>query len=263
MVEDPEPSGSGLGRRRQDEVVPGSDGLATFVGEQAVTVVPTLHADLWLEPADLEEVQAAVDHVLANLLREDAPLKLVGAPTIGGLPICAAGANAPVAPREVRACFADHSLDLDPFPKFFEHAEILAADLALVRIALRPILAHEACHARQRARGDAKVQSVLDDAKRLSSDAKTSKAYSDYLIYLRNAAELAAHATQLAVEVRDAYGPGLGSSDFERRCRQSWLWRHLWKGGSWTPDPEDRGAAFKAYADELLPQSLWAYARLA
>lgn len=230
---------------------------------------PIIPADYWLDRADLEEIEKAVDLMLDRLSQGRALTEANPTPSVRKRRILSAGTASIVHPREIEASYSrtSGSIELKPFPNSWNmaqgHGRALADDLMVFRFALRSLLAHEVSHIRQHDMAAADLAAEFDVAETASKKAEQTKTYSDYLLYLGCAVEFAAHATQLAVEVLDSYGPGLTNGDFSKRCRQAWVFRRANKGEKWSGiDEETRLSAFMPVALEWIEQAYFAYGRM-
>lgn len=232
-------------------------------------VIPIISDHYWLERSDLNEIERAIDHMLANLSCDNAPITSTAPPSIRGRIILAAGAPNVVRPRQIKGGYNRQSknITLEPLPNSADmisgQGAELADDLFAFRLAMRSLLAHEVSHMRQDELADGNLDQDFIEAEQASEKAKQTKSYDDYLQYLLCPVELAAHATQLAVEVLDSYGIGLISSEFTKRCRQAWLFRRAYKSPEWTSDGEQaRLQSFKRVGDTWIDQAMFAYKRL-
>ncbi|RRN63447.1 hypothetical protein [Caulobacter sp. 602-1] len=227
---------------------------------------PVIPADLWLDLADLEEIDFAVDLMVEQLAAGDPPLpakpvRILDAQLVAG------GAEQTMRPRDVRAATkfpvaGKPSIELKPFPAVGQSTEFLAEDLAAFRFAVRPVLAHEAAHVRQAVQGGQAWIDKITAADKASQEALRSNTYQDYMNYLATPIEMAAHATQLAVEVLGVHGGGLDQVEFEKRCGQAWVWRHARDATRWTEGQQTRLPMFIPVATAWRLQAWWLYQRL-
>lgn len=232
-------------------------------------VIPIISERYWLDRSDLVEIETAIDHMLVNLSRGNAPITLATPPSIRGRIIQAAGASNTVRPRQIKGGYNRQSknITLEPLPNSTNMNSglivELADDLFAFRLAMRSLLAHEVSHVRQDGLSGGSLDQDFIEAELASKKAQQTKSYEDYLRYLLCPVEIAAHATQLAVEVLDSYGARLNESDFTSRCRQSWVFRRAYKNPDWTSDNEQiRLQSFKTVADTWIDQAMFAYKRL-
>lgn len=230
---------------------------------------PAIAADFWLDRADLDEIEKAVDLMLDRLSKNKAPTDGIPMPSVHGRQIFAAGTSNTIRPRDVEGSYnrQTKNITLDPFPGSSDmsagRGAGLADDLMVFRFALRSLLAHEISHLRQDEQSKGDLDSEFSAAENASKRAEHTKDYSDYLLYLQCPVEIAAHATQLAVEVLDSYGRSLTESEFTRRCRQAWVFRRARKGEKWqTGDEQARIQAFMPVAETWIGHAHFAYQRL-
>jgi hypothetical protein len=207
--------------------------------------------------------------MLDRLWKNQAPLDGVPRPSVRGKEIFAAGAGNVVRPRDVEGGYNRETkrITLDPFPTSSDmsagRGAELADDLMVFRFALRSLLAHETSHIRQHERSNGALDQQFSAAEKASKRVDQTKDYSDYLLYLQCPVEISAHATQLAVEVLDGYGPDLTECDFKKRCLQAWVFRRARKGKKWSGcDEQDRLKAFMPVAQTWIDQARFAYEHL-
>lgn len=227
---------------------------------------PAVEEDLWLEPADIEVIASAVTEMVRRVRRGDPPMK-PGVPlSLLGARLHAATPGAPE-PRAIRAgthfsIFGTCTIDLSPFPINASDIGPLQADLTEFETAMLGLLAHEASHVRQREGGE-RTSAMHQASERASQRAWRTKLYDDYIAYLETPLETAAHATQLAVELRHLHGPDLPSGSFLRLCRASPIWMHMSNHPDCPPTSPAAGRkAFGPVSRRLLWNAWWVYLRL-
>jgi len=184
--------------------------------------------------------------------------------------IYAGGATFPVRPRDIGGGYSrcSEQIKFTPFPNYLDmtagNGAELSGDLMAFRFAMRSLLAHEVSHRRQHQLSDGSLDQAMSDAEAAGELADRTRNYQDYLKYLRLPVEVAAHATQMAVEVFDSYGASLTKTEFMVRCKQSWVLRRVWRSPMWLygGDENARFDAFLPGAAEWIDQADFAYKRL-
>lgn len=192
-------------------------------------IFPEIDEDLWIEKTDLDVIDLAISQIINNMEGEMTSIQVTNPPRIGSARISVSSDPAISIARDIRAdtsgAVSNITVSLKGFPLYAYQSEYrqLAADLPDLRAALRPVLAHEASHVRQIERGGSKMNDARDAASKANRKAFETKQYADYIAYVGNGIEIAAHATQLAVEVLATASTISTESEFEQAALKTWL----------------------------------------
>jgi hypothetical protein len=214
----------------------------------------------------LAEIEAVASDMCQRIEQDERPLPFLKPVSVLGAKVLAAGGEPK--PREIRGATTFGSqtceINLDPFPQWDEDVGHLKADLAGFRTTIIGVLAHEASHVRQWTIGRERTRHEHQRSDNASRVAQASGLYTDYIAYLSTPLEIAAHSTQLAVEIRETHGDRLSSKiTFENAAKQCGLWDHM------TDHPISRPTCVESGAREFAPTSRlllsngwWIYQRL-
>lgn len=231
------------------------------------SVHPVIDEDLWLVAADVDAIAVVVTEMV-NRVRSGVPPLKPGIPlSLLGAQLRAVTASAP-RPREIRAgahfsVFDTSTIELKPFPVLAADIGPLQADLTEFETAMLGILAHEVSHVRQHEHED-RTRDLHQASETANRTAKRTQTYDDYVVYLSTPLETAAHATQLAVEIRHLHGPDLREDAFRKRCRANPVWAHMSNHPICRPASAAAAqAAFGPVSNRLLWNAWWVYLRLA
>lgn len=230
--------------------------------------VPIIPATYWLEKNNIADIDALVCNMIDRIAAGQAPIHQAS-PKIRNVPITSAGCSFAVRPRDIKGEYNRFSmrLNLTDCPTSSDtnkgFCDELYKDIPYLRIALRGVLAHETSHIRQHQLAKGVLDSDFGSAESASKTASDTMSYSDYLNYISQPVELAAHATQSALEVLDSYGRRLTQVTFIKKCIQTWVYRRAWQDTRFVGSTvESQGQAFIAVGQEWYHQAWFAYRRL-
>lgn len=235
---------------------------------------PILSAPLWLGPSDVPKIQAVVDAFVVSILAGLPMLPVTKRVSLGVAAVVSNGvAGLSPLPRDIRgatnrvwdnpvspSCATSITVVLNNIPETPDQAAKLRADIPGFRLAMGALLAHEFTHVRQIEVGGGSFKPDVDAAAKASSDAQRSRGYADYIAYVGQPLEIAAHATQLAYEVQHAIGSNGSQAAFDAQLGASWLWNYLQTRTDFQVAPgDDRAALFARIETALRENAFWAY----
>ncbi len=226
---------------------------------------PVIDEDLWLDDVDVADIAAVVSGMVGQVRGGNRPIKPTVRLVLRGAQVSAGTPGSP-RPRDIRA--SSHfsafgsSITLAPFPLWDEDIGPLVDDTDEFETAILGILAHEVSHVRQHEAG-ARTRALHLASEAASQKVQRTNAYDDYIAYLCTPLEMAAHATQLAVEMRHVHGPQLRADQFRRHVRASWLWKYMRDQPKCVQrSPKAARRAFGRVSPRLLSNAWWSYQRL-
>lgn len=228
--------------------------------------VPVLPPAAWPSVDDLNAIHDVVDHMVANLASNRAPIDHKAGIRILGRSVEATGGR-PAHSREIRAALAtvkatgSGTIKLENFPAMIEDAGAFQMDIPAFRLAVTPVLAHETTHIRQR---ESRLVTNQDcDAAEAAGEAvKQQKTFAAYDAYVRHPMETAAHGVQLAVEILMGHGVITDEATFRRRAAQTWVYRHMLNHPDVKEPYEDRQDPTLALLRDVTDQARWFHSRV-
>lgn len=226
---------------------------------------PVIDEDLWLDAADLADIALIVSRMVGRVRSGDRPMKPTTRLVLRSAQIVAGTPGSP-RPREIRASSQfsafGSSIILAPFPHWDEDIGPLAGDIGEFETAMFGLLAHELSHVRQHEAG-ARTRDMHLASEAASQKVQRTNDYDDYIRYLCTPLEVAAHATQLAVEMRHVHGSQLRIGQFRRHVQASWLWKYMREQPKCVkPSSKAARKAFGRVSRLLFSNAWWAYQRL-